>query len=262
MQLMSSPCEASTAETDPRLAVALARAERRREMLERLADMGMALAAEINARFIEGPHRPEPRPEPSRAFAAVSRAVRLTLILEARVEKQILAWRKGDLSSIDALILPPEPFLKPRFDSALSRRERVRDQVSAAIEREAADPSEAARMRDRVHRQLIETEHLDDYRLKGDFRACVETICADLGLEPDWSLWDDEAGFRVSTPPPPEEAGEVAHGATRRETEGARGPIQRTPVQRPCAPSTTSWSPSPSVFPKGEELLAAPHRRE
>ena len=121
--------------------------------------------------------------------------MRLTLILEAKIENQILAWRKGDLKSIEALADMPEPFLKPRFNSRISRRERVRDAVVAVIDREAGDPNEARWMRDRVHRVLIEEQDVDDYRLKGGFRACVEAICADLGLEPDWRLWDDEVGF-------------------------------------------------------------------
>jgi hypothetical protein len=153
----------------------------------------MALAREINQRFIEGPHRLEPRPDPSRAYATVSRAVRLTFILEARTEKQILAWRKGDLLSLGAL--EPEPFLAPRFDSPAERRERVRDCVAAVIDREALDPNEAEWMRGRVQRELIETEDLDDHRLKGGFRDCIEAICGDLGLKPDWSRWSDDHGF-------------------------------------------------------------------
>ncbi len=265
-----NPPEDPTPETDPRLAVALARAERRREMLERLADMGMALAAEINARFIEGPHRAEPRPEPSRAFAAVSRAVRLTLILEAKIEKQILAWRKGDLASLE---LEPEPFLKPWIDSPESRRERVREAVSAVIDREAGDPDEAGRMRERAHRTLNDTDLTRDYRLQGDFRACVETICSDLDLEPDWTLWDDEAGFAAEcaapAPLPPAEAGEVARRAQRGETEGAQGRYNGRPVHRPRAPSipgsspgqAASRSPSP-VVARATEEERKPYPRE
>ena len=251
--------QALTPEPDPRLAIALARAERRREMLERLAEMGMALAAEINARFIEGPHRADPRPEPSRAFAAVSRAVRLTLILEAKVEKQILAWRKGDLFGLE---LEPEPFLKPRIDSPQSRRERVREAVSAVIERESGDPDEAGRLRERAQRTLSDTDLTRDYRLKGDFRACVEAICSDLDLEPDWSLWDDGAGFDMPSPPPTGEAGEVAHDAKRHGTEGAHGPIQRNPVHKLSAPSTPPYAgvPLPPVVARatGEERKAHP----
>ena len=190
---MSHEPTTPTPNTDPRLAVALARAERRLELLQELAGMGMSLARELNQRFIEGPHRPEPRPDPARAFAAVSRAVRLTLILEARTEKQILAWRKGDLSSLREL--EPEPFLAPRFDSPAGRRERVRDCVADVIDRETLDPNEAEWMRRRVQRELIESETIDDHRLKGGFRDCVAAICDDLGLKPDWSRWSDDHGF-------------------------------------------------------------------
>ncbi len=191
------------ADTDPRLAQAIARAERRREMLEQLANMGMALAKEMSARFIEGPQRPEARRDPARSFGAISRAVRLTLMLEARVEKQILAWRKD---GVVAEALAPEPFLRPWTDSAVARRERVREAVSLVIDKEAGDPDEARWMRDRVARELIEAETLDDHRLMGGFRDCVEAICADLGLEPDWSDWHDEEGFTAPIPPPPARA--------------------------------------------------------
>ena len=233
----------ATPSPDPRLAVALARAERRLDLLQELAGMGMALARELNQRFIEGPHRPEPRPDPARAFAAVSRAVRLTLILEARTEKQILAWRRGDLASIDAL--EPEPFLAPRFDSPMKRRERVRDCVAAVIDREALDPNEAEWMRGRVQRELIETEDLDDHRLKVGFRACVEAICDDLGLKPDWSRWSDDHGLDFEAdvapraPPPTSPTFKRGSLGARR---AASGPLEL----HPC-PSTPSPTPSPAI---------------
>ena len=145
--------------------------------------MGMSLAREINQRFIEGPHRPEPRPDPSRAFAAVSRAVRLTLILEARTEKQILAWRKGDLSCprrAGARAVPGAAVRLPVANGASACA------IASSPCHRPRDPRPAMRrtaMRGRVQRELIETEDLDDHRLKGGFRACVEAICDDLGLE-------------------------------------------------------------------------------
>ena len=106
----------------------------------------------------------------------------------------------------------------------MSRRERVRDAVSAVIDREAVDPNEAGWMRDRVHRDAGRGRPIDDYRLKGDFRACVETICADLGLEPDWSLWDDEAGFTGPLLPRPKRRGRYEnHG----DTKSAQGDSRR-----------------------------------
>ncbi len=83
---------------------AITRAERRRAMLERLAEMGMAMAEEICQRSIEGPYHPEPRQDAGRSFAAVARAVRLTLTLEARVDDRIFALRNG-------VALSPEPWV-------------------------------------------------------------------------------------------------------------------------------------------------------
>lgn len=76
---------------DRRLAHAIARAERQREMLEQLATMGMSLAKEVNARFVEAPQRPEAERDAARSFSTLSRAARLALMLEAPIEKQILA---------------------------------------------------------------------------------------------------------------------------------------------------------------------------
>jgi hypothetical protein len=234
------PAPATATDSDPRLAVALARAEWRLEMLQELAGMGVSLAREISQRFIEGPHRPEPRPDPSRAYATVSRAVRLTLILEARTEKQILAWRKGDLSSLHAL--EPEPFLAPRFDSPVKRRERVRDCVVAAIDREALDPREAEWMRGRVQRELIDPVDLHDSRLEGGLRGCVEAICGDLGLKPDWSRWSDHRGFDFEADLPPRRpapvaAGDICHDRGHDPTPVALSTRSRPP---PTAPTPSS----------------------
>ena len=54
----------------------------------------------------------------------------------------------------------------------------------AGVDREAADLNEARWMRALAQQSLIEKDHLDDHHLMGDFHACVETICADRGLEP------------------------------------------------------------------------------
>lgn len=115
----------------------------------------------------------------------------------------------------------PEPFLKPRLDSPLARREQVRDAVAAVIDKEAGDPNEAGWMHDRVDGELFDDDELDDYRLQGGFRQCVEAICEDLGLEPDRTGWDDEAGFPTST---------SANPAPERPY-GPKAPYLRTPAR-------------------------------
>ena len=70
-------------------------------ILHRLAVLGMRLADEVCERAINSPYHPEPVHEPARAFAAVSRAVRLTLVLQAKVEAGLLALRNGDAIPTD-----------------------------------------------------------------------------------------------------------------------------------------------------------------
>ena len=83
------------------LAAMVARAERRRGRLEELAEVGMALAKEMAVRLIDGPYHPEPSHDPGKSFAAVSRAVRLTLALEAKVDAQIFSLCNGEVPSWD-----------------------------------------------------------------------------------------------------------------------------------------------------------------
>ena len=126
---MSKP--APTDSPDPRLAQALDAAERRLVMLERLADMGMAVATAISEAVVEFPHKPGSGPQGARAFAQAARAVRLTLILAARVEKSILAMRKGELGLEAALAA------RDAADPPATRAERVRAAVTPALDREA-----------------------------------------------------------------------------------------------------------------------------
>ena len=82
---------------DPHLADALAQAERRRAMLAELAEIGMNLARDVGAHAAAAMSaiNEDNGGDPTRAFATVSRAVRLTLAMEARNDAHILALRKG-----------------------------------------------------------------------------------------------------------------------------------------------------------------------
>ena len=155
------------------LDAAIARAERRRAMLERLAEIGMALAQEIGERTVHAPLHPEPRHDPCQGFAAVSRAVRLTLALEARVEAEIFALRNGEM-----------PAVVQRSSVAMSATAR------ATSEEEPGDNAPETDPRDRTCESLIERED-DDALLALPFADCVEAIRADLGLRPDESARSD-----------------------------------------------------------------------
>jgi hypothetical protein len=170
---------------------AVAWAQRRHAMLDRLAALGMRLAEEVVERAVDTPYHPEPKHEPVKAYDKVARAVRLTLVLQARVEEQIIALRNGEPMS-SAVAAEPEPELSVRPEAPI--RERARDAVADAIDLEMPDGEAAEHALDRLRENLIEREIYDDL-LALPFRDCVAAICADLGLDPDWSRWADETGF-------------------------------------------------------------------
>ena len=182
--------------SDPRLAVAIVHAERRRAMLERLAELGMEMAEQISAHAAAAAAESGPSCNPGKAFTGVSRAVRLTLILEGRIEKDILAMRKG---VVPAEAGPPpvsgaRTWGSSSTESACPRRNRVRDAVRAALDRESGDRERPDHVLGRLQERLIENDDYDAFLFR-PWRETVAAICADLGLNPDWSLWSDEDGF-------------------------------------------------------------------
>ena len=173
--------DAPTIETTPDLAVAdIAHVERRRAMLERLAVLGMVLAEETTQRAVDSPYHPEVVHEPCRAFAQVSRAVRLTLVLEAKMEAAAVALRNGNAPAAGAKTVAPAPW------APLSEGDR-RDLTSPR--RNVRDHDAGETLVEQTRERLSESE--GDTRLAGGFRATVQTICSDLGLDPDWSRWPE-----------------------------------------------------------------------
>jgi hypothetical protein len=195
------PMSHSTPSPDPRLAQALDAAERRLAMLERLAEMGMEVATAIRETVVEFPHRPGAGPQGARAYAQVSRAVRLTLMLAARVEKSILAMRKGELG-LEAMLTA-----RDAADPPATRAERVRAAVTPAIEREAGDAEDAEMLRRRLNARLCESDDSGAF-LSRPFHDCVKAICVDLGLDPGPILAMEGATPVQSIPPPPAHPGE------------------------------------------------------
>ena len=166
---MSSEPSAQTPQVD----ITLVRAERRREMLQRLAEQGMAIASRLTERTA-APEIGEAVVPHALAYAKIARGVRLALILEAKLEGRILAYRKGDMAALVEM-------------ESVSTRSTARE--SARPERAAVD-SEAGGDND-AGADGLEYDRLPT----GGVRAWVEAICDDLGLKPDWSCWSDEEGF-------------------------------------------------------------------
>lgn len=180
---------------EPAAEAAIARTEQRRAMLAELADLAMGVArdlaeavrADAQAEDGEGAQRS------ARLFAQAARAVRFCLALEAREEDRLLALRNGEAPRgaarrIGSASEPPTC----TYDASL---ERVRTSVVVAANQKARSVGEAAAVLDPLHERLFDREDYGAF-LALPFRECVAAICNDLGLEPDWSLWSDEAGFR------------------------------------------------------------------
>ena len=202
----------------PHIAAAIARAERRREVLERLSKLGMNLAQDIAERAAQAPRAPdpdpepgktaaepppEPRHEPGRAFAAVSRAVRLTMALEAKIDEEILALMRGETpgaapKSSAAAAEEPAWTPKPPPNAWERRRRKVAACVWDAVEEGMTDAQAADDLCAVVQERLMESEVYDEFLFR-PFRESVAAICQDLGLKPDWRRWDDELGFPAET---------------------------------------------------------------
>ena len=193
------PQSAAAGAPDPRIV----RAEQRLAMLRELAELGMTLsralthravaeadyaeAADAETKAAPGP-RPEPRHGPADSFARLSRAVRLTLALEATVEEQLAALHAGDVGApaknpfgagSDQLGVYHRAF---PGDYACQRRNKVRDVTDIDLGGEILET---------LHERLTESEHYDAF-VRYPFKEAVETICGNLGLQPDWSGWTDD----------------------------------------------------------------------
>ena len=230
------------------VADAIARIEERRDVLDRLADKGMEMAERLAAGDAVEIAGRKPFTDPARAFAVVSRAVRLCLALASRLDGAVIALLRGGPIPDLAILAPETPATSktpgsvasvsepaPETSAAVTApRTRIARAVDGVIEAEAGDREAAERRRAYVHEHLIEGEDYDAL-LNQPWRVVVQAICADLGLNPDWGAWDNAEGFtepleRRPFPPPEMQLGEhgfsspAGKGLTRRggSDEGSR----------------------------------------
>ena len=184
--------------TDPHLADAIARAERGRAMLERLAVMGMEIAEEVREQHRTVHLHPAPKHDLRRGYDRVARAVQLSLALMRVFEADLVAMRKGEPIKVrqprEAKPAAPSPAPSSQAPVLGPEGVRVRDAVRSAIDARYGEWDGAFNALDHLYERLNEYDRLERF-LSLPFRECVEAICRDLGLKPDWSTWSDETGF-------------------------------------------------------------------
>jgi len=175
-----------------RLAAVVARAERRLRVLEEITEIGMRLMRKLDDAPAAGSDAP--RPDPAVAFAKLSRAVRLTLDLEARVEEDLRAALAGQVEVRETRReTRDQPAGKADDPDEAARQasvSQVENQVELAIAREAESEKEYLEHLAALAERLEWDEAYDDVRDQ-PFREVVEALCKDIGLEPDWSDWTD-----------------------------------------------------------------------
>jgi hypothetical protein len=176
---MSAPHPAPDA-PEPVLDPAAARAQRRLAWLERLAEKGLALAEAV---------KEDGSAESAEAFAKFSRAVRLTITLEARLDAAL-----ADAAARDAAAREADPYAPLKSGVKARARELVRD----VIDREIPDPEENDTIVDALEERLLCDEAYD--HIEGlPMRDIVEHLCADLRLNPDWRRWTGD-GWKPNPP--------------------------------------------------------------
>jgi hypothetical protein len=182
-------------------------------MLGRLAQAGLNMALALEAQAIathpeaavdQGPQPygapipapvclDFPLPDPGHlalAFTRVSRAVRMTLALQARL-------LKGDIGGPNTLASrPPAP---PPLETRAQRAGRAGAIVRRLVAGAEDDAFEAAEQMERVHERLADPDITGDL-LDRPIPELIAEICRDLRLSPDWSEVEGEAWMRGAHP--------------------------------------------------------------
>jgi hypothetical protein len=173
------------------------RAERRLRLLEELTEIGMELARALRP---EAEAREEPSDDkarakgrdPADAFARLSRAVRLTLALEARTDEELRDLKSGvsRVSEEARAEAAERAEIAARRDRE-DRPDRIRELVTSIAEAEIEDFDELETLCEALEERLAEDEA---YIFCGErpLRETVERLCKDLMLTPDPSRWAGE----------------------------------------------------------------------
>jgi len=189
----AAPQPQGLADDDPSVVLA----ESRIRMLRRLAEIGMELAE----RTLNTEAAPAKGRDPAEFYAPISRAIRLTLALEAKTDEELRDLKAGVVRKREK-----EKKRAARRHEAAAAKEaqeravKVRDLVAEAAEFEIADVYEFAQVYHALRERLDEDPAYDDCGVR-PLRETVERLCKDLMLSPDWSRWEGEGWIKQEGAP-------------------------------------------------------------
>jgi hypothetical protein len=190
-----------------RLAAAVLHAERRLRLLQELTDIGMDMTrrlqkrvAAVDALPITEAKRDDWPSDAAAAFAKLSRAVRLTIDLEARTDEALRALCAGETAALAVRREKRErAAAQPETVDPTVGRDRVAEQVAMVISRECESEADSCDLLHALEERLEDDIAYVDVDI-APLREMVEKLCGDLGLSPDWSRWTVDGW-----PEPPEE---------------------------------------------------------
>jgi hypothetical protein len=165
------------------------------------------------------------------AFTRISRAVRMTVALQARLLK---SGDGGERAMATKAPAPPPP----------ERRSQRANRIAAVVRRLVAqgedDIFEASDLVERARERLFDPD-ITGALLDRPFDAVVAEICRDLGLSPDWSALGTEAWAMAALSGAA--GGDNNDDSMSGRRRGAPGPLDqspafhRSPAERPPHPS-------------------------
>jgi len=171
-------------------------------MLREIAEMGMEMARDVRDQAMAQPAPEPPVPEPpptkaardpdalARAFARLTRAVRMTIALHTKLEED--HRRQSAENAADRARRAAEA----RDRHRAYQRAKVKRVIDATLDDAAGadddgeDCDERERLEDEWRERLLD---FDDYALGGQRSVgeIIARICRDLGVTPDWARWVD-----------------------------------------------------------------------
>ncbi|HEV7385830.1 MAG TPA: hypothetical protein VGN89_13180 [Phenylobacterium sp.] len=172
------------------------RAQRRFRVLQELAEIGMELARDVQRQAREQAREQdrESAADLGLVFSRIARAVRQTVALEAKLDQD----RQARRDKADA-----ERAVEVRL-RGIRRKTKVMEIVERVIETE----SDGERLLDDLGERLEDADDRDFAdRPIGEL---VARICRDLGVTPEWALWEDEAWAIEALNAPPQGAWDAA----------------------------------------------------
>ena len=179
-----------------RMAEAVERARLRLERVQEISAVGMTLLRDLGERAQAAPtggksEAEAPAIDAAGDFAKISRALRLTLDLEARFDEAL-----RDLQSGKAAALKKRRETRAQCDAEaeerrrVARQDKVFSQVTIAIERES-ESEEAENERFRALEERLEYDNAYCDLTDRPLRDVVGQLCADIGLTVDWTGWHE-----------------------------------------------------------------------